>query len=57
MSTFTAQAAWTDEHGCDQDDVQEFNTLEAAVAWLDDYHTGREVREIWQGRRLVLNLA
>lgn len=56
MTKFTAQAGWI-EDGRELDDAQDFDTQEDAMAWLDDYHLGREMREIWQGRRLVANLS
>jgi hypothetical protein len=56
MGKFTAQAGWTDSEG-EHDDAKDFDTENQAREWLDDYHKGREMREIWQGRKLVCNLA
>jgi hypothetical protein len=56
MEKFTAQAGWVGEDGRELDDAKDFDTEEEAAAWLDDYHPGREMREVWQGRRLVASI-
>jgi hypothetical protein len=49
VKTFRAQAAWfCEDDGEEHEDVEDFATLAEARAWLDHYHAGRAMREIWE---------